>query len=88
MYTTSQSGDSPPDITSGASLKESNGLHPARMQASDSTMNMDPDFATAAHLHQLNKKVKQSINQMMKEQRSLSVGSLPGNLKSHILKTI
>ena len=25
---------------------------------------------------------------MMKEQRSLSVGSLPGNLKSHILKTI
>ena len=24
----------------------------------------------------------------MKEQRSLSVGSLPGNLKSHILKTI
>ena len=25
---------------------------------------------------------------MMKEQRSLSVGSLPGNLKSHILKTM
>ena len=24
----------------------------------------------------------------MKEQRSLSVGSLPGNIKSHILKTI
>ena len=36
----------------------------------------------------LNRKVKSSINQMMKEQRSLSVGSLPGNLKSHILKTI
>jgi hypothetical protein len=33
-------------------------------------------------------KVKSSINQMMKEQRSLSVGSLPGNLKSHILKTM
>ena len=36
----------------------------------------------------IDKKVRQSINQMMKEQRSLSVGSLPGNLKSHILKTM
>ena len=43
---------------------------------------------TVAHLNALDKKVKSSINQMMKEQRSLSVGSLPGNLKSHILKTM
>lgn len=42
----------------------------------------------AAHLEALNKKVKSSINSVMKEQRSLSVGSLPGNIKSHILKTI
>lgn len=41
-----------------------------------------------AHMMAIDKKVRQSINQMMKEQRSLSVGSLPGNLKSHILKTM
>ena len=35
----------------------------------------------------LDKKVKQSINQYMKESRSLSVGSLPGNLKSHIFQS-
>lgn len=39
-------------------------------------------------LNLLNKKVKYSKNQMMKEQRSQSVGSLPGNLKSRILKSL
>lgn len=35
----------------------------------------------------LNRKVKQSINAVMKEHRSLSVGSLPTNIMSHIMKT-
>ena len=36
----------------------------------------------------LTAKLRNSINQVVKEQRSLSVGSLPTDLKSHILKTI
>lgn len=59
----------------------------SRLAPSDAAGQQD-DPKYHAHLAALNKKVRSSINQMMKEQRSLSVGNLPGNLKSQILKTM
>ena len=67
----------------------------SKFEASSRPKNQSEDnFGTSdypymnAHLMALDKIMKLTINQMMKEQRSLSVGSLPGNLKSHILKTM
>ena len=87
--TSSSEPGAPPDLISSNSKMDANSFKQPQLNTNISDSNkqaIDPQLQ--AHLSSLDSKVKSSINQMMKEQRSLSVGSLPGNLKSHILKTM